>query len=202
MLFLIPLDLSPMTLETLRSPRELFEAHRGLAIRLANRYRAKAPGWIDADDLRQECKIALMRAAEHFNPAQGHAFPSYALVVISRAARAFVRREYRQGFSGLGKPVAGADPQVRSQSYDTAALAEIVPDASSVPAIWKQERWDEVLRCLTPRERQVVERRLFHDATNRDIGAALGICVSRVHFLWQSAIRRIKVSAHGITDLG
>lgn len=186
-----------MTLLASHSPQELFDGHRPLALRLAARFRARAPSWVEYDDLRQECKIALLRAAEHFNPNRGHAFPSYAAVVITRAARAFVRREYRQGFSGLGKT---ADVQVRSQSYDAAALAELVPDGAAAPALWKQERWDEVLRCLTRRERQVVELRLFHDSTNRDIGAALGICVSRVHFLWQSAIRRIKDSVRDISD--
>lgn len=187
-----------MALQTTAGPELLFQDYRPLALKVARRFRGKAPGWVDVEDLRQECKIALLRAAEGYNPDRGRPFAAYAAVVIARAARAFIRRECRQGFSGLGR--TAPDLRVRSHPYDAAALAELLPDAAGAPGLWKQERWDEILRCLTLRERQVVERRLFHDATNRDIGAALGICASRVHFLWQSAIRRIKDCVGDFSD--
>ncbi|QEL18386.1 sigma-70 family RNA polymerase sigma factor [Limnoglobus roseus] len=189
-----------MTLLASPPAQSLFEDYRPLALKLARRYRAKVPTWVEFDDLHQECKIALLRAAAHFNPDRGHAFPSYAVVVIGRAARAFVRREYNQGFSGLGKVAPAADPQVRFRRYDALSLADIIPDGGGPPAVWKQERWDYVLKCLTSRERQVVELRLFRGSSNREIGASLGIGTSRVHSLWQSAIRRIKDSVHDIFD--
>ncbi len=182
------------------SASELFESHRHVAVRLAGRYRAKSPPWVSHDDLFQECKIALLRASKGFDTRRGIVFSSYATVIVARAARAFIRREYRQGFSGIGTTGTADDFRLRSRRVDGGEVAELVTDAQPLRVMWNKERWDLILKCLSTRERRVLELRLFEELTNRQVGEVLGCGPSRVNFLWKSAIKRIKFNAIHTVD--
>lgn len=179
----------------------LFDDFLPLAQRIAQKYTRKVRGCSFYDDLLQECKIALLRSVKHFEPELGFSFPSYATAVISRAAREHISRELRQGFSGIGKNVQTKILQASSRRIDFNVFCEIAtynqPDYDG----FDREEWSVIFKCLPVLEKQVFFLRLFGDLSNREISEQMGFGTSRVSFLWQSAIARIKIKSIDFTRL-
>lgn len=179
----------------------LFDNFLPLAQRIAQKYTRKVPGWSSYDDLLQECKIALLRSAKHFQPELGFSFPSYATAVISRAAREYISRESRQGFSGIGKSLQSETLRASSRRVDFNIFCELATYNQPGNDGFDREEWSLIFQCLPALEKQVFFLRLFGDLSNREISEKMGFGTSRVSFLWQSAIARIKTNSIDFTRL-
>jgi DNA-directed RNA polymerase specialized sigma subunit len=183
--------LSPQT-DTLTAAERL-DLFAGLAGRIARRYEVFLPTGGTRDDLAQECRIALFRAAIRYDPSRGIHFSSYATAVVARAARRYLRDEARQGFRGLGK--TARPNMVTCAVNDEGSLVsavDLLPDCGRWPLRWPSARWQVILETLPRQMRQVVELRLFEGLSNRDIGREMGFEPSRVAHLWRRAIEHIR----------
>jgi RNA polymerase sigma factor (sigma-70 family) len=173
-----------------------------LVVREASQYFAYLPG--SRDDLLQECRIALLNAADKYDPGLGHSFVAYAATVIANAARRFLTVELRRGLRG--KADAPDRPPVRvatvaPDSGGTKPLLDLIADDTNRPPEWDERRWDRVFRCLTDAQEQVVRMRLFDDLTYREVGEQLGFRESRANFLFHEAIRRLRDNPQALDEM-
>jgi RNA polymerase sigma-B factor len=102
---------------------ELVEAWLPMAHRLATRYRNRGE---NLDDLKQVAAIGLCKAVDRYDPAQGHAFESYAVPTISGE----VKRHFRDHTWDVHVPrrVQELRNRVRTAMRD---LADVLGDQSA-----------------------------------------------------------------------
>ena len=94
------------------TPDELAVRYEHLATRVAVRYRHRLPpGGAGFDDLKAVCWMAVLTAARSFDPGNGMPWPYYATIVTERAARRFLKVEWRRGLTARG-PGRAAMPVV------------------------------------------------------------------------------------------
>ena len=171
-----------------------------LAAREARRYAAYLPG--GKDDLLQECRIALLTAAEKFDPALGFPFVAYAGRVVGNAARRYLTRELRRGLRG---PTTDAPPprvvSVAPDSGGMKPLLDLIPDDAERPVEWCPGRWADVFHCLTDTQARVVRMRLFDDLTYREVGERLGFRESRAATVFNEAIERLRERGRAVGEV-
>ncbi len=163
-----------------------------LVTREARRYAPMLPA--GRDDLMQECRIALLNAAEKFDPSLGFPFVAYAGRVLGNAARRFLTRELRHGLRGRATDSATA-PRMVSVAPDsggTKPLLDLIPDESPRPLEWCPGRWEEVFGYLTDTQARVVRLRLFDDLSYREVGERLGFRESHATTVYRQAIERLR----------
>lgn len=173
-----------------------------LVVREASRYFPLLPG--SREDVLQECRIALLNAADKYDPGLGHSFIAYAATVVANAARRFLTVELRRGIRG--RPEAADRPPVRvatvaPDSGGVKPLLDLIADDGNIPPEWDERRWDRVFRCLTDTQEQVVRMRLFDDLTYREVGEQLGFRESRANFLFHEAIRRLRDNPQAVDEV-
>lgn len=175
--------------------------YEGLVVREVGKYAHMVPG--SREDLLQECRIALLTAADKFDSSLGHPFPAYAATVVGNAARRFLTRELRRGLRGR----VDADcppPRVATvvpDSGGTKPLIDLIADEARPPLVWDAGRWARVFNCLTEAQQRVVQLRLFDDLTYREVGETLGFRESRATFLFHEAIRRLRENGHAVDEV-
>lgn len=172
-----------------------------LVVREAARYFHLLPG--SRDDLLQECRIALLNAAEKYKPQLGYPFAAYAGTVIANAARRFLTAELRRGIRG--RPDVADRPPVRvatvaPDSGGWKPVLDLIADDSNHPPEWDDRQWNRVFRCLTDAQEQVLRMRLFQDLTYREVGEQLGCQESRANFLYHEAIRRLREDPQSVDE--
>lgn len=166
-----------------------------LVTREAGKYAGYAPG--SRDDLLQECRIALLSAAEKYDPSLGYPFVSYAATVVGNAARRYLTRELRRGLQGGVPDPTFPPPKVCTIAPDSGGrkpLLDLIPDEYEPHTEWDAGRWAKVLGCLNATERAVVRMRLVENLTYREVGEKLGVRESRATVLFQQAIRRLRLN--------
>lgn len=175
--------------------------YEGLVVREAARYAHLVPG--SRDDLLQECRIALLTAADKYDPTLGHPFAAYAATVVGNAARRFLTQELRRGLRG-GADADRPAPRVATIAPDSGGakpLIDLIADPTRPPLVWDAGRWARVFNCLTETQQQVVQMRLFDDLTYREVGEALGFRESRATFLFHEAIRRLRENRQAVDEV-
>lgn len=165
---------------------ELAVRYEHLAARVAAKYRHRLPpgGGAGPDDLKSVCWMAVLTAARSFDPGNGLPWPYFATIVAERAARRFLRVEWRRGLNGwgLGKrappqvvPLAMAFPERREPSEDWLA------DHRAGPQPDPQELLEELAR-----------RGLDPDALDAAfLVAVLGMTQKQVADLWGVSRQRV-----------
>lgn len=170
-----------------------------LVAREAAKYAPYAPGC--HDDLLQECRIALLAAAEKYDATLGFPFVAYAATAIGNAARRFLTHELRRGLRGGVNTTDNPPPRIATVAPDSGGvkpLLDLIADESEPPLVWDSGRWAKVFGCLTDTERRVVQMRLFDNLTYREVGEALGFRESRATFLYHQAIRRLRQNRRAV----
>ena len=169
-----------------------------LVVRGAARYLPMLPG--GREDLLQECRIALLNAAEKFDPTLGFPFASYAATAIGHAARRYLSAELRRGGRGKAGDSEHPHPRVVTVAPDSGGrpLLDRVPDESRRPLLWDAAQWERVFGCLTATQQRVVRLRVFDNLSYREVGAALGFRESRASFVYQQAIRRLRADGRAL----
>ncbi len=173
--------------------------HEWLVARGAARYLPMLPGC--REDLLQECRIALLNAAEKFDPTLGFAFASYAATAIGHAARRYLSAELRRGGRGKAGDSEHPHPRVVTVAPDSGGakpLLDLVADETRRPLRWDAAQWERVFGCLTATQQRVVRLRLFDNLSYREVGAALGFRESRASFVYQQAIRRLRADGRAL----
>lgn len=192
----------------------LIEAHIPLAARQARRYARLAC----ADDLTSEAMVGLIKAADHFDPARGVRFATCALFWIRDALCRFARSNY----SVVARPSSNRAKLSFSEQLRDGALVfdlaldapvsgtsktsrlELLPDPCATDEegvaemMERRRRIDAVRRAtsrLSPRERQLIERRhLTQDLevpTLQALADELGVSRQRVQQIEDEALRKL-----------
>jgi RNA polymerase sigma factor (sigma-70 family) len=135
-------------------------------LRLAWFVAGRLSGWaarrgVDFDDLVQEAALAVVRAAQRFDPARGFTFSTYAYPTVEWTLIRAIRRHW---------PVHGLPG-----AFDRPA-----PDVADVDTVDEVNR---LLAHLPDRERLAVVRRFGLDGgeelTHAEVGTLLGVSGSR-----------------------
>lgn len=180
---------------TTTDPAMLAAQYEGLVRHVTRRFRGTLPPGSPSDDLAQECRAAVYRAARGFDSGRAVGFMSYAYPSAVRAAARHIQAEWAHGFHSV--PRRGG-PRVVSEVKG--AGGRLIPATDSVaqrPALtvrWAAARWEELLGCLDSRERVVVLSRVGGELTTAAVGGLLGVSASRVDQLWHRALKKLRTA--------
>lgn len=176
---------------------ELVEANLGLAGHAVKLFARSSPAAIDVlggfDDAMQIAYVALIRAAERFDPSIARfstfAIRSMCCALASAGKDAGLIRIPRwldgeRRAAALERVAALSLHGVRGDGLDPPAPLEVDPDGR-LPAI------REAMRCLTARQRFVLSRR-SHGARLADLAAELGLCRERVRQIEAQALAHLR----------
>ncbi len=150
-------------------------ANLGLAHRIASPFMLRFPS--DRDDLRQIAYLALMRAAEHFEPSRGWRFSTLACCYIWRDLQNWVRSQRNR----VVKHSLTMDAQAR-----LLAKRSRQGDYLSRRLLWR------ALWRLSPRHRQWIRRHYFNGETRREIAESEGLKPASVGHGLRKALRALR----------
>lgn len=125
------------------------------------------------DDLEQEGMLALLAAAEKWDPERSETFPAYVRLRVRGAMIDFLR-----GGTGEQQLVEETAPAAQVVSIDT--------------AISRQESGQKGEKNLTQRQRLVIHYRYKQGLTQVETGRRLGISQEAVRRLEGRAVRSMK----------
>ena len=170
----------------------LVEANQGLVISIAKGY---ANGHVPIEDLIQEGNLGLIVAAERFDTERGCRFSTYAMWWI----RGFVSRVTRDKTMN-GRKLQSLDLPVDEDGDNI--LADLIPDENTVSPCELAEKNElkklvtEMVSCLKPRERRVIELHFglngTHEHSLKEIGEILGVSKERVRQIEVKALGRLR----------
>lgn len=161
---------------------KLVDENRGLVGFILKRY---FPAWRFTDDALQDGFLALIKAADRFDPSRGIKFSTFACKCIwarlackppsqerfERSAKQFVACE------DLREPIVDDDPVLLALAEESLALSE--------------EQCRDALRRMTDREKRMLMMRVVDDMTLEQVGAEFGVCKERVRQVVDTAIDRL-----------
>jgi len=190
---------------------EAIRDHDGLAHKLAYHYARRFRSF-DADDLVQEARLGLMRAASKYEPEKGNRFSTYAnwwiRAFISRyimknfgAVRRNKTEDQRNAFwsvEGWGRVV---DMSLDTPLTDDSDLSFV--DFLEAPGPNQHEMFEHcelsakcarLVEALDDREAIIFRRRIYTDekATLDEIGKQLGITRERVRQIEVVALKKLR----------
>lgn len=149
----------------------LARAHRPALERLLRRYTTSD------DEARDMTQIALLRAYEHRASFRGEAsFASWVFRIGVNAALSQRRAE------AAAPPEALTDDVAFTTSLGTSHLVAV--------ELWK--RVEEHLATLPPRQRLVVELRVFHELTFEQIGTIVGSTEDAAKVNYHHAVKKLR----------
>ncbi|MCB9856174.1 MAG: sigma-70 family RNA polymerase sigma factor [Phycisphaerales bacterium] len=168
----------------------VIEANQGLVYDLIGRSRFSS---LDREEMTSEGMMALLRAADTFNPWKGYRFSTYACNAIIRAfARAAMADSKRR------ERVAGAydEEYEKSDFAETRRVDERELYVERLQQILRQDEAD-----LSEIEKTVLSKRFPKDSqrkrlTLEDIGRRLSISKERVRQIQLSAISKLREAIH------
>ena len=131
------------------------------------------------DDLVQEMRLALMTAAEQYDPARG-AFSTFAhWKMRGRLSRVLARWAHL--------PAPHFDPDFFDRLPDPSPSAESVAESAESLA-WTEE----ALRFLPPREAELVRRTMLGDEAQAALAEEWGVSKQRVSQIAEQALARLR----------
>lgn len=163
--------------------------HIGLALYLANKYRASAQRkGIDLDDLKSEALYGLVRAARRYDPSLGAKF--------STLARKWIEGRLKTLLSSY-EPLFPL-PTVRLAASE-GEREEDVEDHRGVPDSDLALDVAELLSILSPREKVVIVQRYGLDGDGEralhEIGQVLGVSRERTRQVLVTALGKLRSAA-------
>ena len=195
---------SPNESDIIELRNVLVEANYGLVISIVKKY---ANVYVPIEDLIQEGNLGLIAAAERFDTGRGCQFSTYAVWRI----RDYVSRATRN-MTMNGREVLSLDLPVGEDGDNI--LADLIPDENTVSPCELAEKNElkelvtEMVSCLKPRERRVIELHFGLNGTPEhsleETGEILGISKERVRQIEVKALGRLRKLAgpfHSIESL-
>ena len=149
-------------------------------------------------DMIQECNMALERAIEKFNLKRGVRFSSYASLWIRAYAANYTHRRSAAGMrSGRSPPpvIISSDVHPVPDLIEDTLLRDVRSSAEH-QFIDREERSTlfDSLKILSPKELEVMKRRVWNEQTLEEIGRGMGFSRERAR---QLEIRSTdKIQAH------
>lgn len=175
-------------------------------------------GELVIEELVQEGRLALFKAAQHWEPERG-AFTTCAAWWLLNA----MEREENSGTSGVRVPVnahngkrtredainahkmMSLDEPIRANAEDDQRLLrDVLEDVVDEP-MFSNEELESIpllLECLTPKDRAVVERYFLGEKTLEEVGQERGVTRERIRQIVDAAVAKMRREAKrkGLTD--
>lgn len=149
-----------------REAEQLVVDHLKFARRRILQYAARTPN-VDPDELESAGMAGLIRAAQNFDPSQGHVFATYAGVVIEDFMRRARNREWRRAnmFDDRASSQLGEDPEDADDCLRRAVDRHHADHADAVLAALdgRDGLADWLDRISDPRHQEALLRRLRGD---------------------------------------
>lgn len=150
----------------------------------------------DADrlhDAYSAAYIALLRAAENFDPARGVKFGSYASDCIQGKILQSLKdgkKAHRLPTVSLDVPLSEDGGRLEDLVADPQAIA---PEQSAVPKM----AFAQLLRPLKQQQRVVVQALYAEGQDTGDVAQSLGVSRQRVHQIHAQALEALRQDAEG-----
>jgi len=176
-------------------PEQLFTENVGLAEVIALEY-ANIPG-VTADDAISEAHQALLRASRSFDQARGE-FTPYAARAVRNALNSLYAKQLR--IARIFPRSLDAPPEwrkvVTGEASSGGVLGDKIPNPHDdvVREVKRRETFsilEEVLSCLSPRERGVVEG-MRAGRSLSEIGQGMGMSKQAVHKILSPALQKLR----------
>lgn len=176
-------------------PEEVVTENLGLAEVIALEY-ANIPG-VTPDDAISEAQQALLRASRSFDQARGE-FTPYAARAVRNALNSLYAKQLR--IAQIFPRSLDAPPEwrkaVASDTSSGAVLGDKIPNPHDdvVHEVKRRETssiLEEILGCLSPRERVVVEG-MRAGRSLSEIGEGMGMSKQAVHKILSPALRKLR----------
>jgi RNA polymerase sigma factor (sigma-70 family) len=151
-------------------------------------------GGPDYEDLAQEGRLALVRAAARFDPALGWQFQTLAGRCVEHAILSWLRGRRPRGYRS--RPGAGpAVVQLSAYAYadgDPVDLADGRPAPDPGPALDAAAVLELAADVLTPRQLEALAALGREGLAGRAAGRRLGLSGARARFLQARAARKLR----------
>jgi len=164
----------------------LVKANLRLVVNIAKRHIGSVSNFFE---LVSDGNISLMRAVEKFDYARGFKFSTYASwAVIKNYARTIPEENYR-----MDRFMTGKDELLEAGADQRFATDEGIQELDS----GVKESIEQVLEQLTPREREVIERRFGLGGgpgpqTLEEVGQRFGVTKERVRQIETKALEKLR----------
>jgi RNA polymerase sigma factor (sigma-70 family) len=172
--------------------RELAERYLPMAMTLAKRHEMT---WPEArDDFKSAACLALVEAAEAYDPTRQVKFPTYARYRITGALLDVKRHRTALGW----RSTFDEAPVVTclSGGYDHwGRVFNIEPDPPIGTELERAEAVEELLQGLPPRYAAACRQIYIHGLTHAEAATRLGCSQSRLSFMHRQAIAMLKANA-------
>lgn len=183
----------------------LLARNTGLVAKIAHKYLPVA-GRLEYADLEQEGRLGLLHAVRKFDPGRGCRLSTYAVPWIRQAiVRAIETRSRTIRAPVHAQNAAGPEPLSLDYAYQTDDGDELLfgdlaavpgPEEALVAGIGAQTLVEPLLRILTDRERQVIERRFGlgggGERTLQQVADELGLSPEGVRHVQNRALARMR----------
>ncbi|MBA2702676.1 MAG: sigma-70 family RNA polymerase sigma factor [Blastocatellia bacterium] len=185
------------------------EAHTYLVPRTLRRVVPRVPLHIDPDDLKGAGYVALVQAADRFDPERDTQFKTYAITLIRGALLEFLRRDdwvprsvrnrqrlgepmvilkqvsFEDEFLGLQDDDSSGAPTCQIASLDAGPL-EVTLLRLEQERLWRAVDW------LPDRERRIFRAYYGEGVTFKVIGGRIGLSESRTYQLHAQGLGRLR----------
>ena len=174
-----------------RIEEEVIELNLPVAKDIARRYRGRG---LDVEDLEQVACLGLVQAVRRFDPSRQIDFLSFAVPTI----RGEVRRYFRDRGWMVRPPRSIQEMQARVHGAEESLVQgeswELGVHELGYPAAEARAWLAPALRCLTDRERLILDLRFGQGRTQTEIGEVLGVTQMQVSRLIASILTRLRAS--------
>jgi RNA polymerase sigma factor (sigma-70 family) len=179
-------EVERLLVEANQVKNRLVKANLRLVVNIAKRHIGSVSNFFE---LVSDGNISLMRAVEKFDYARGFKFSTYASwAVIKNYARTIPEENYR-----MDRFMTGKDELLEAGTDQRFATDEGIQELDS----GVKESIEEVLEKLTPREREVIERRFGLGGgpgpqTLEEVGQRFGVTKERVRQIETKALEKLR----------
>lgn len=175
--------------------REMVVAAMPMVERNARGIARRLPPQIDKQDLVDAGYLALVEAAQKFDPTRGVTLEQYAMQKVRGAMWDTVRRGNWREMSHLQLPDerAGEKQENEGAAAPLSAIAHRLDPEAVLEEKRRQELATTAMECLSDRERLVVQRFYAGDGLG-EIAEDLGLCKATICIAHRQALR--KMQAH------
>jgi len=173
--------------------------------------RLTPPGQVELEDLVRVGTLGLMQAIESFDVHRGVQFQTCAIPRVRGAIRDWQRqidwvpRSVRHGGGPIRRMLSLSDECLSGEDpcRPMRRVEEIVdptaplPDQQAARTIW----WEQMLRDLSRVERRVLNLYYRRGLTMKQVGAATGMCESRVSQVHARLLRILRASREQLAEI-
>ena len=178
---------------------QMVEGNLRLVLSVVQRFAQRGE---NLDDLFQVGCIGLIKAIDHFDPAQPVRFSTYGVPMIIGEIRRFLRdnnalrvsrslREVTAALESVVEPISLEEP-VYTDGGDAMYVIDQVRDPDGEDSWISGLQFRQTVAGLTPREKRIMELRYLQGKTQMEVAREIGISQAQVSRLEKGALSQFR----------